>query len=74
MTLSNLTEELRAACNGAGSGDKIVTIQLFGIQHADRLRAENLQDLAERAGIGRACGAELRRGIRLAAYVQLKRF
>jgi hypothetical protein len=36
------------------------------------LRGENLQELAELAGIGRACGSELRRGIRLADHVQLK--
>jgi hypothetical protein len=72
MATIRLADELRAACNGALNGDNIVTIQLFAIQYADRLRGENLQELAELAGIGRACGSELRRGIRLADHVQLK--
>ena len=72
MMMGRLAEELRAACNGAAGGDKIVTLALFAIQNVDRLKGENLHDLAEEAGVGRASGAELRRGMRLADYVQLK--
>jgi hypothetical protein len=46
--------ELREACARAPSGDKVVTIHLFGIRKARELEGLNLQDLAERAGIGKA--------------------
>ena len=72
MQKVKLVEELRAACNGAPSGDKVVTVHLFAIENADRLREENLHDLAERAGIGRSFGTELRKGLRLSTHVQLK--
>ena len=72
MIADQLTEALRAECNGAPAGDKVVRITLFGIQHAGLLKSVNVHDLAEQAGIGRASGTELRKGIRLADYVQLK--
>lgn len=72
MIAQNLVEQLRAECNGAPAGDKVVRITLFGIQHSNLLQGVNVHDLAERAGIGRASGTELRKGIRLADYVQLK--
>jgi hypothetical protein len=73
MTSNKLIEELRAAANGAPAGGKITVLNLFGIEHASQLEAENLGELAERAGIGRSFSAELRRGMKLAAFVQLKR-
>jgi len=73
MISTEMVEELRAAANGAASGQKIVTLNLFGIEHANRLEAENLAELAERAGIGRSFSTELRRGMKLAEFVQVKR-
>jgi hypothetical protein len=46
-------------------------MHLFAIEHAARLRGVNLKELAARAGIGESFGTELRKGIRLAEYVQI---
>jgi hypothetical protein len=48
--MTDLAADLRQACAGAAKGDKVVTIHLFGIRHAERLKGANLQNLAERAG------------------------
>jgi hypothetical protein len=53
-------------------GEKVVTIHLFGIDHADQLDGLNLQEFAERAGIGKSFGTELRKGVRLAQFVVRK--
>jgi hypothetical protein len=69
--MNDLAQQLRKAVDEAPSGDRVVTIHLFGIGHAARLEGVNLQELAERAGIGKSFGTELRKGIRLASFVQL---
>ena len=73
MPPTKLIEELRAACNGALNGDKVLTLNLFGIEFAEHLRDENLPALVERAGISRSFSSELRRGMRLSEFVALKR-
>jgi 5-methylcytosine-specific restriction protein B len=70
--LDDLVTELRDAVARAGRGDRVVAIHLFGIRHAARLDGNNLHDLADRAGIGRSFGTELRKGVRLAEHVRLK--
>lgn len=69
--MNDLANELRNACNAAPKGDRVVTMHLFAIEHAARLRGVNLKELAERAGIGESFGTELRKGVRLADYVQI---
>ena len=73
MTSNELTQELRAAANGAPSGGKVLTLNLFGIEFAEHLKDKNLPDLVERAGISRTFSSELRRGMRLSEFVALKR-
>jgi hypothetical protein len=68
--MDDLIKQLRQALDAAPKGDRVVTIHLFGIRHADRLGGVNLQDLAERSGIGKSFATELRKGVRLAAHVQ----
>lgn len=69
--MTDLAEDLRRACAASAKGDKVVTIHLFGIRHAEGLKGANLQDLAERAGIGASFGTELRKGVRLAEFVRI---
>ena len=70
--MSEVVDALKRAIAGAPKGDKVVTIHLFGIQHAKLLDGMNLQDLAERAGIGKSFGTELRKGVRLSEFVRIK--
>jgi len=71
--MKDIADELRAACKSAKKGDTVVTIHLFGIEHAPRLRGVNLKALAERAGISDTYGTELRKAVRLADYVEVVR-
>jgi hypothetical protein len=70
--MRELADELRRTCENAPKGDKVVSIHLFGIRHAKVLDGMNLHDLADRAGIGRSFGTELRKGVRLADHVLIK--
>ena len=69
--MNDLAEQLRRALLAAPKGDRVVTIHLFAIRHGERLKGVNLKDLAARAGIGESFGTELRKGIRLAEFVQI---
>lgn len=72
MTADELARRLRDDYARAGKGDKVVAIHLFGIRNADALEGHSAHEIAERAGIGRSFGTEIRKGMRLAEYVQLK--
>ncbi len=69
--MKDIADELRAACKDAKKGDTVVTIHLFGIAHAERLKGHDLKALAARAGISETYGTELRKGVRLAEYVKI---
>lgn len=69
--MNDLINELQRACDAAPTGDRVVTIHLFAIEHAARLKGVNMRELAARAGIGESFGTELRKGVRLADYVQI---
>ena len=71
--MQELADELRNACSASAKGDKVVTIHLFGIRNARRLQGVNLKALAERAGLSDVYGTELRKGVRLADHVELRR-
>lgn len=67
-----LVRKLRAAHCAAATGDKVASVILFGIDHAERLRGESLRELVRRAELSDSMAAELYRGIRLARFVQRK--
>lgn len=70
--MNDLADELRKAVDAAPKGERVVTIHLFAIRHAARLSGVSAHELAERAGIGKSFGTELRKGIRLAEFVEIK--
>lgn len=71
--MSDLAAALGEFCRSAGPGNKVVAIHIFGIRNAAALDGKDLHALAERAGIGRSFGTELRKGVRLAEYVEVVR-
>lgn len=71
MTIDELARQLKAEHEAAATGDKVVAIHLFGIRNAAALDGHSAQDVAERAGIGRSFGTEIRKGMRLADHVRL---
>ncbi len=72
MTTDDLAKALRDTCDRAPKGDKVVAIHLFGIKNAAHLAGHNAHEIAERAGIGKSFGTEIRKGMRLADHVVIK--
>lgn len=72
MTSDQLVKALREAYSVAPKGDKVVAIHLFGIRFAEELEGHNTHEIAERAGISRSYGTELRKGMRLAHHVTIR--
>lgn len=70
--MTDLADRLRHACDTAGTGNKVVAIHLFAIEHAAQLQGVNLTALAKQAGIGRYA-PELSKGVKLAGYVEIVR-
>lgn len=70
--MADLIEKFSEALRAASKGNRVVTIHLFGIAHAEELRGVNLSEFAERAGAGASFGTELRKGMRLAEFVELR--
>ncbi len=71
MTLQELGEKLRQMYRGAGAGEKVVMIHLFGITYADEIRAsgESKQAIARAAGISEKYYAEISKGVKLSQWV-----
>ena len=69
--MQDLIAEIKATCASAPRGDRVVRIHLVGIKNASRLKGVNLKDLAARAGIGESFETELRKGVRLAEFVNI---
>lgn len=72
MKIDEAARTLAKMCREAETGEKVVQIHLFGIIFADHLEGMSLPDIAVRAGIGESFKTEIRKGIKLAKYVQLK--
>ena len=69
--MKDIADELRGVCEGAGKGNTVVSIHLFGIEHAERLKGLDLKALAARAGISETYATELRKGVRLSDHVKV---
>ncbi len=72
MTSDQLLEELKRRYESAQNGEVALTIHLFGIEFAKELVGHPISDIAEFATGSRSYGTEIRKGIRLAEYVDLK--
>ncbi len=70
---NDLGARLRDARERAATGDVMVRIHLFGIEHAAELEGVDLKELARSAGIPESFATEIRKGMRLAPYVVLRR-
>ena len=71
LTERQAIQLLREAYENAPVGEKMLSIQLFGIRYAEQLKGMNLGRLALEA-TGKELGVELRYGVKLAGYVILK--
>ena len=72
MTSDQLVKALKDAYASAPKGDKVVAVHLFGIRFSDELKGHSTHEIAERAGISKSYGTELRKGMRLAPHVSIR--
>lgn len=73
MNVDEAARRLKAMYEKASEGDKAVSIHLFGIECAEELKDLPLNEIVIRAGVPDSYRTEIRKGIRLAQYVTLKR-
>lgn len=72
MDIQDLADRLRLMYSNAPKGEQTTYIRLFGIKYADEIAGLPLVELIERAGLKRSYDTEVRKGVRLAKYVELK--
>lgn len=53
--------------------ETVVSINIFGIEFAECLAGQNLQDICARAEVPKSYATEIRKGIRLSKFVELKK-
>lgn len=53
--------------------EKALSVHLFGIKFADQIRNMPSQEIAIRAGLTKSYGSEIRKGVNLSKYVELKK-
>ena len=72
MTIDEATALLRAMRRKAPPGELSLQAILFGIKYHDELGGVNLNDLSAQMGSRTLCDVQLRHGIKLAKYVELR--
>lgn len=72
MTIEEAAKRLAAMYREAPEREKSLSVHLFGIKYAEQIDGIPAHDIAERADLPRSYGTEIRKGIRLARYVQLR--
>ncbi len=72
MTVEEAGDILRGAYNDAPQGEAVTSLFIFGIKYADDLVVLSLKDVVRKAGIRPTYYTEIRRGIKLAQYAQIR--
>lgn len=71
MTIDQLAQRLRETRANAPTGEKEVRTHLFGIQFVAELDNSSLRDIVRQAGESDHIADEIRKGMKLAPYVEL---
>ena len=69
MTIQDVAQLLKQMYETAPEREKAVHVHLFGIRYAAIINDMSTHEIAERAGIQRSYGTEIRKGINLSKYV-----
>lgn len=70
--LEYLTQKLKSMYSQAEPGYLVTSIHLFGIKYANQFRGIDLNVLAFNATGKSSYGTEIRKGIKLAKFVEIK--
>ena len=73
MNETELAEIMRNMYRNAPQGEQSTALHLFGIRYVAELNAPNvsINRVAELSGVGNSYHTEIRKGMRLAQYVEL---
>lgn len=72
MTLDQASKLLAEMYAKASNKEKALSIHLFAIKYADQIAEMSAKDIAVGAGLPESYKTEIRKGINLAKYVQLR--
>lgn len=73
MTIEQAAAELcRMYRQGSITKEQATSVHLFGIKYASQIAGMSLPEIAVRAGIPKTYATEIRKGINLAKYVELR--
>ena len=72
MNTNDLVEQLRKRYETAEKREKALSLHLFGVVFAKELEGQPINEIAEQATGYISYGTEIRKGIRLARYVEPK--
>ena len=72
MTVGEAAAILKRMYENAPHGEKVTCLFLFGIIYADDLAALSVSDVVREAGVRPTYYTEIRNGIKLAKYVQIR--
>ena len=73
MGLQELADKLREAYQNAPHREKAVRVHLFGIKYAAELSGLSIPTIIKFADLPENWASEIRKGIALAKYVELKK-
>lgn len=72
MQINEASKILREMYQKADKKEKAVSIHLFGIQYAQQIENMSAKDIVVGAGLPESYKTEVRKGINLAKYVEVK--
>lgn len=72
MRIEEASKILAQMYRNALEGEKVIAIHLFGIKYADQIRNIPAKEIAAGADLPESYGTEIRKGINLAKYVEVK--
>ena len=72
-TLVETGAALRRAYVSAPKGDATLRVRLFAIRYAEQIASHGVADVVAAAGLPKSYGTEIHKGLRLAAFVEIRR-
>lgn len=73
LTAKELGVLLNDSYNNAPRGGQVVSIHLFGIDHAEAISAAGIRDVIEASGLSESLRVELNKGVNLSKFVQRRK-
>ncbi len=73
MRIDEASKILARMYREAPDGEKVLSIHMFGIKYADQIRDMSIKDIVVGAGLPKSYPTEIRKGINLAKYVEVRR-